>query len=321
MAMSKNTKRGAAAAALLLLLFGVAAAYQEEEEEEGEPDDDEDEEPTTVVIDPEAIPEDWFPDDDEQPDGGGGEPEPEGEEPIDVVIIDPEDWWPDDDGDEWHPERWEHPDNYPTAGLFYRVEDGARFFGQGSRKNIAWAALYEAAYQAAIEEGGVSDAEARTFASSIAGNSKKRSAYTTLILCSPWNDALYGTYGFGKGAWEGPHGRSIRLMPYHASNRQRIRDRLPPIRNIQMRTPADKKKGNARAISAEHRNTWEFLWLPPLNLKRLWEQGTIGTQGLEWEDGSNMLWPPPMIANLGIETMEPVGDREFGCLGVTGTFG
>lgn len=313
MAMSKGKKAAAAGALLLLLFFGVAAAYEDEQPDDDEPDDDDgDDEPSRTT-----------PDDDEEPEGGGEEPEPEpeDEEPIDVVIIDPEDWWPDDDEGEWHPERWEHPDNYPTAGLFYRVEKNARFFGQGSRLNIAWAALYEAAYQAAIEAGGVTDAEARTFAKSIAGNSGKRSQYTTLILCSPWNDALYGTYGFGKSAYEGPHGRSIRLMPYHASNRERIRNRQPPIRNIQMRTPADKKKGNARAISAEHRKTWEYLWLPPLNLDRLWASGSIGTQELEWEDGSNMLWPPPMIANLGIDTMEPVGDREFGCLGVTGTFG
>lgn len=314
MAISKNTKRGAAAAALLLLLFGVAAAYQDEEDE-GEPDDeppdDGEDEPVDVVI---IDPEEWWPDDtepEEEPDDNGGI--------VPVDIIDPEEWWPPEDEGEWHPEKWEN--DYPTPGHFYRVQSGDRFFGHGSAHNICWAALYEAAYQAAVEEGEQGDGAAREFASSIAGRSGKRSQYLELVLCSPWNDALYGTYGFGSSAYEGPHGRSIRLMPYHASNRQRIRDRLPPIRNIELGKPSDKKKGNAGPITSEHRDTWEYLWLPPLNLRLLWETGEITTRHLEWEDGSNMLWPPPMIANLGIETMEPLGDREFGCLGVTGTFG
>lgn len=322
MMASGKAKRNAAIGlgALVLLLFGTAAMASEEDGDDLDPDPDPDpdgDEPW--VFDPDAIP-------DLDPGGGDEQPQPEddgdGGEPW---VFDP-DALPDLDpgggeaDEEYRPERYEHPDNYPTPGLFHRVESGDIFFGKGSRHNMAWAALYEAAYQAALDEGGVSDAEARTFAASIAGNSGKRSQYVTLILCSPWNDALYGTYGFGSSAYEGPHGRSIRLMPYHASNRQRIRDGLPPIRNIELGKVSDKRKGNAGPITNEHRKTWEYLWFPPLNLRRLWESGEITTKGLEWEDGSNMLWPPPMIANLGIDTMQDLGNREFGCLGVTGTF-
>lgn len=217
--------------------------------------------------------------------------------------------------DPWNPTVYEHPENYPTPGRFHQVVSGDIFFGKGSRHNLAWAALYEAAYQAAIEVGEVSDDEARAFAKLTAGKGSNRVKYTDLILCSPFNDMLYGTYGYGKQAHVGPHGRSIRMMPYHADNRALILQRQPPVRNIQMRSPNDAKKGNARAVSSELRETWEYLWLPPLNLQALWETGQITTEGLAWEDGSSMMWAPPEISNLGVDYIDDPGLREYGCLG------
>ncbi len=307
MARGGKTKRNVAIAGLglgLLFLLG-AAADEDDDEDEGSP-------------------------------GGQPPPEPDPEDvvPTEVIFVPPEDDWeppepgpvvPDRDFAPWvppgedpiNPADWEHPDNYPTPGKFHQVVWGDMFFGTGSAHNIAWAAIYEAAYQAAVEVGGVDDAEARAFAKSIAGKSSNRGRYTTLIQCSPWNDALYGTWGYKSGkSYPGPHGRAIRMLPDHPPNRDYIMlQRKPPLRNVQMRNPNDKGKGNAGAVDEQYAETWEYLWLPPLNLERLWNNRELTTEGVAWEDGSSVMLPPPPIWNLGIDVLSDPGLDAYGCPG------
>lgn len=296
-----KTKRNVALAGLgigLLFLLGAGFADDEEPDEPG-PDPDPDPDPglppdpfifVPGVIDP---------------------PEPPG--PFDPGIP----WAPftPPGEDPWNPTVYEHPSNYPTPGTFHQVESGDIFLGKGKARNMAWAALYEGAYAAAIEVGGVDEDEARAFAKHTADKASNRAKYTNIIQCSPWNDALYGTWGYADKSYPGPHGRAIRLLPHHPDNRSLIMQRQPPLRNVKMKTPNDKGKGNGGAIDSEYRDTWEYLWFPPLNLERLYSTGEITTEGLSWDDGSSMMLPPPEIWALGIDVLEDPGLPEYGCLG------
>lgn len=216
----------------------------------------------------------------------------------------------------YNPQVYEHPSNYPTPGKFHQVVRGDTFGGRGSENNLAWAALYEAAYAAAVQVGEVGDDEARAFARSIADDARHRLEYIDLILCSPFNDFLFGTYGFGDGAREGPHGRSIRLLPLHASIRDDVFKRRPLTRNVEMKSLADKGSGSGRSVDSSLAGSFEYLWMPPINLEILWSDRRITTEGLSWYDGSSVIYAPPEIMDLGFEVFD--SDRQldvYGCLG------
>jgi len=304
---SSAQKKGAAAlgfGALLLLLLGLGGEEEGDEEEEDldEPGTPGGQEPTSPFDEPiPAFPQEPFEPTVYIP---MGPQTPGGDFPFAPFVP--------GEGP-WNPGVWEHPSNYPSPGTFHQVESGDIFFGKGSRHNLAWAVLYEAAYQAAMEIGGTDDQGARTFAKQIADKGANRIRYTDLILCSPFNDLLYGTWGYGEKSHPGPHGRSIRMLPYHAGNRELIFQRQPPVRNIEMLTPAAKNTGSAGPISSEYRETWEYLWLPPINLQALWNDRRITTEGLAWDDGSSMLYPPPEIWALGIDVLEDPGLSSYGC--------
>ena len=216
--------------------------------------------------------------------------------------------------------EFENPENYPEAGKFHQIEYGDMFFGTdlGSGPGpIAARALYSAAYQAAKEVGGKADDDAHLFARNVVkgtGGAGRRVAYTDLIQCSGWNDFLYGTFGFGKKSHESPHGRAIRLMPHHPDNRQRILSGLAPRRNILMRTPADKRSGLGGPESGDYSGSLEYLWLPGLNLRELWDSKRVTTEETVWDDGSSVIQPPPIVADLGIDYGEEPSVAAFGCL-------
>ena len=213
----------------------------------------------------------------------------------------------------WNPAVYEHPNNYPTPGLFHQVGWGDLFGGKNSAHNLAWAALYEGAYAAAVEIGGEDADGAHAFARAVANKGSNRARYRDLIQCSAWNDLLYGTWGYSSKSKAAPHGRAIRLLPHHAANRDLIFQQQSPMRNIKMKTPSDKGQGGGNAIDNEYRDGYEYLWFPALNLQELWDTGNITSEGMVWEDGSSMSNPPPEIWGLDVDVLENPGLSSYGC--------
>lgn len=209
---------------------------------------------------------------------------------------------------------WLNPSKWPLSGTFIQVEGGDTFLGTASasedRRSIVYATLLSTAYQAVIDNGGSAD-EATAFAQSIANDPGARVDYLNLIFCSPWNDALYGTFGYDPskiGEFSSPMGRAIRLLPYHYDNLQAISESRTPHRNIHM-SESSGDEGGTRVESGG--NSLEFLWLPKLNPVMLLD-GVISTEGMDWDDGSSMIMPPPIVQNLGIASV-PSG--MWGCEG------
>ncbi len=207
---------------------------------------------------------------------------------------------------------------WPLPGSFYQVVSGDIFLGEnpGTSHSIVYSTLLSAAYHTAKTVGGATDNEAKDFAQHVAFNEGLRLDYYTLILCSPWNDALYATYGYGAaiGSFDSPMNRAIRLMPSHPDNITRIRAGLPPSRNISMGNASSPGDGSGKPVDSGKRNL-ELLWLPAINLQTLWESGgdMITTEGMDWDDGTTMLMPPPIVADLGADNV-PKGT--WGCTGL-----
>lgn len=224
-------------------------------------------------------------------------------------------------------EEYETPGgaDYPTPGTLVQVRYGDRLLGKFSRENestdaqgqalrsIAYTTLLTAGFMAA-KEAGASDEAAGQFARDVAYDNNNRVDYVQLIQCSPWNDALYTTYGFSSKSWESPAGRSLRFLPNHYDNRERLIRGLAPKRNITLGSPSDKLSGNGHGQDSKERN-FSYIWLPKINLQALWESGgsDITTEGVEWEDGSNGIMPPPEVLAYGVENVPE--SVSWGCMG------
>lgn len=210
---------------------------------------------------------------------------------------------------------WLNPSKWPQSGTFIQVEKGDTFLGSSSptpnRRSIVYSTLLSTAHQAAIDDGASAEA-ATEFAQGIANDPSARVEYLTLIYCSPWNDALYGTFGYDPaliGDFDSPVGRAIRLLPYHFDNYKRIIHGQSPRRNIHKGSAPGDKSGTRISSAGK---SLELLWLPELNPEFLLADGTITTQGMTWEDGSSRIMPPPIVEVLGVEDVPP---GMWGCLG------
>ena len=235
---------------------------------------------------------------------------------------------PPDEPEPFDPTPWETPpgSDYPTPGTLLQVRYGDRLLGTFSAKktgadedgqalrSIAYTTLLSAGWMAAKEIGGLDDEAAGAFARKVANDPNNRVEYVQLIQCSPWNDALYTTYGFGPKAWESPAGRALRFLPQHYDNRGRLVQGKAPKRNISLGTPADKNSGNGYGQNKNQRN-FAYIWLPKINLQRLWDSGgtEVTTEGIQWEDGSNGIMPPPEVLAFGVENVPEA--VSWGCLG------
>ena len=236
---------------------------------------------------------------------------------------------------------WESTDYYPSPGSLMQVRLGDRLLGTWSETNedfdiygnrlrsIAYTTLLTAGWLAATQFGGLDPdepgisaaeserraQEAAEFAQRVAYDDGNRVEYVQLIQCSPWNDALYATYGYGPQAWQSPVGRALRFLPEHYNNRARIANGQKPRRNISLGTVADKGSGNAFGMDPDQR-AFAYLWLPRINLKILWDSNgrDVTTAGTEWDDGSSGIMPPPIIAQLGADGVP--GSVAWGCPGL-----
>lgn len=195
----------------------------------------------------------------------------------------------------------------PMAGRFYLVQRGDRFLGDDG---IIAMALYQAVLQAARSKGW-SDAKAASRAQVLAADGKARMAYLNIIQCSPWNDALYGTWGYGRYAVPSAHGRAIRLVAHHDRIYDRLVDGQTPIRTLDLGRPADKGTGSATGAG----DSYELLWLPPLRSDALLDSRRarqVVADGLVWPDGSTKYNPPPSVQALGVANAPP---GPWGCMG------
>lgn len=231
----------------------------------------------------------------------GPTPDPDPNKPLFIpgVIIDPYSP-PQPPPDTPDPAIKDVVDDYPTAGKLYQIGKGDLFLGT---HGIAFKAIAQEAYKLATADGHNHDA-ALAYAKEVA-NASARSTYLQAIQCEPWNDQLYGTFGYGEQAVPAPSGRAIRLYPQHAPNLAQLQAGLPPVRSIRLRTPNDKRKGNGTAAPGAPSGHYELLWLPPIDLDHMKATGQVRT----FRTG-----PPAFIAERAfIDKSGLDGWHEWGC--------
>lgn len=195
----------------------------------------------------------------------------------------------------------------PTCGMFFLNLDGVIPLGD---HGFVAQALVDEAFDAA-KEAGRSTLDAQQIAAAIAADPSNRLAYWRAVQCGRWNDGLWGTWGYGPGAVPGPHGRAIRILPYHDDAYGRLALHEPPIRTIKL--GSYKTRGDGKGWGSG--SNYELLWLPPLRRDALIDpkrKNPIVVEGLYWPDGSSKLDPPPWVQELGIVDLPPA---EWGCHG------
>lgn len=207
--------------------------------------------------------------------------------------------------------------DWPDPGKLYQVgsQDADGLYG------IAWRWFFTCLYLAARNAGGLDDEAAREWASARVGpKGGAQASRADLILCVAWNDITYGSFTVATKNRRGPHGRGIDLVPQHADNWQRIRQRKRVRRNVYLGkpgetgTPRNAEKGNAKL---------PLLWMPRLSDQRLWDSDgqelkVAGT----WADGSSFSFPPPVVVNLGIDDATDSADLNvWGCGAGEGNYG
>lgn len=196
----------------------------------------------------------------------------------------------------------------PTPGYFYQVVAAERFLGDDG---ILARALYQAVLDAAKAKGW-STTKAKARAAALAADVKARVTYLSIVQCGPWNDAMYGTWGYSDQDLPAAHGRAIRLIARHDRVYERLADGQAPIRTLDRGAPADKGKGTATGAG----DMPELLWLPALRSDALLDANRsrqVVAEGLVWADGSSKYNPPPAVQELGIENA-PAGP--WGCKGL-----
>jgi len=193
---------------------------------------------------------------------------------------------------------------YPEPGSFYRVEQG------DTLNSIAKQALGSAAALQA-QAMGATQAQAQALAVEAANRTAWRNGYRNAIGCSPWNDMVYGTWGFTS-AYKNPEsGRAIRLRPKQADQAARMAQGMAPIRNERWGKPSHAGNTNLNPIKNNDPafSEYELLWLPGIDLATV---VVNGANGLELNAGWYQIgaypmsdWtqivPPPEIMALGFE--------------------
>ena len=119
--------------------------------------------------------------------------------------------------------------DWPDPGKLYQVgrQDADGLYG------IAWRWFYTCLFLAARNVGGLSDEDARAWAAERVGpKGVAQGERADYLLCVAWNDVTYGSNTVAAKNRRGPHGRGIDLVPQHANNWRRIRERRQVRRNV-----------------------------------------------------------------------------------------
>lgn len=190
-------------------------------------------------------------------------------------------------------------------GTFQKGAEGADSDGQALR-SLAHTTLLTAGVQAAraARKDRKDRKKALEFGRRVSSESNRMTYWSEFVQFSLFNDTVYTTYGYQRGVnMPNPDGRALRMLPLHCDNQQRLRAGLAPSRNIELGTSDDVSEGILRWGRDPSLSQSAFLWFPEINLKVLWESGgeTLTSEGLEWEDGSSKMNPPPSIMSLGFE--------------------
>lgn len=203
--------------------------------------------------------------------------------------------------------------NSPTPGQFWRATfggEGAQGI-DGSEELFRWA-LGSALAMAGNDEATISAVVNPNNADYGSANSKRlRHQMRDLILCSKWNDELYGRSGEGAPQENGPNGRRLNWLPRHADNIGLLGSGNPPKRTTTL--------GGGK-LPGHHASGHMQLWIPAVNLANLaptvpLAAKAVTTLNMQWPDGSSTLEPPPAVAQKGIE--DPAGGNvQWGCAGV-----
>jgi hypothetical protein len=180
-------------------------------------------------------------------------------------------------------EDWEEDE--PTMGCFYQVRRGDIMLGTGS-KSITWRALDRAVtflrgHGHAVPEDLAYDCELRV-------------AYGELILAGGYNAELFSTWGYGRRAFTGVHGRAIPLGTHHADVRTALECGRQPTRMIPEGNPIQAGTGIAERRTGLCR---PYLWLPMIDLDALLG-GVVTLDTIMWEDGSTPIDPPQKFMRL-----------------------
>jgi hypothetical protein len=188
-------------------------------------------------------------------------------------------------------------DGYPQQGRFYQVKKNDTF------NKITAQALADAAYESTFAKT-ANEAQASAMAQAAFDSGSFRKAYRDLILCSPYNDYLYGTHAYSPGVpASGLTGRAIRLRPKQFDNLARMISGEPPARNEQWGTPADQNQGGKSPVF-DGENKYELLWLPGINVDKIVNQNGQSLGTLETKNYPNSEWttvvPPPVLWQLGV---------------------
>ncbi|MCP4781219.1 MAG: hypothetical protein GY930_18135 [bacterium] len=212
-------------------------------------------------------------------------------------------------------------DQWPRLGSFYQIKQGDKL------ADIAEKALKDGVYRAygIVTGAGVppdgakypidSDYEAAADLVKMMDDTPLTKPLWQLMLMSPWNDMVYGTWGMGPGGVRGPCGRGIKLVPKYFANRKRMMDGFNPVRSMpvldQSYLPGGSKENyNAQPIGGEAAgNKYPYIWIPGIDLASLVDitGASIGiTDQSKWVLPA---WPGEIYGQ--INPPPPIFDRSF----------
>lgn len=286
--MTKREKQGAIVAGLALLALGTAFMFTGKDEEEPT-------NPPPGPDDPLPCPPGMI----RQPDGTCAP----------IIIVDPPkiDDVPKGDLDDYL-------NVVPQGDHFYAVKYGDTMLGSQTSTSatqghdICWMLYRHECFEAAKQYGNLDDADAWAWVNSIPSSMGQSGKVYRIMLCSAFNDACYGTWGYcGPKAVQlgtcskalnvpGPHGRAIQLLKKHPNNLARIKQGKAVARYCTIGSPQNAGDGRSKKIGGQP-GYYPQLWCPMLDRQLLWD-----THGAEieitpetWEDGSSRSIPPPWI--------------------------
>ncbi len=232
-------------------------------------------------------------------------------------------------------------DQWPRLGQFYQIKQG------DTLADIAEKALKDGVYRAygIVTGAGVppdgakypndSDYEAASDLVKMMDDTPLTKPLWQMILMSPWNDMVYGTWGMGPGGVRGPCGRGIRLIKKYYANREDMLEGLSPVRSMpvldQTYAPGGMKQNyTAQPIGGQvSGNKYPYIWIPGIDLASLVNIAgeTIGIANQNqwivpgWQgEAYGQINPPPPIFNRSFylpqayhDTVDSNSVPEWGC--------
>jgi hypothetical protein len=202
----------------------------------------------------------------------------------------------------------------PQGDHFYAVKYGDIFLGSKTSTtatqghNICWMLYRRECFEAAKEFGGMDDGDAWAWVNAIPSSMGQAGKVHSILLCSAYNDACFGTWGYcGDKAVQlgtcskalnraGPHGRAIQLLKKHPNNLARIKQGKAVARYCTIGSPQNAGDGRSKNTSGQ-KGYYPALWCPKLDRQRLFAShgAEIDVTPETWEDGSPRSSPPPWV--------------------------